>query len=43
MIEYLERYGKILKRQDVDLLKAAAQLRKGYMPSWYQYQAAKLK
>jgi hypothetical protein len=43
VIEYLERFGKISQRPDSPLLKSAAQLRKGYMPSWYQYQAAKLK
>jgi hypothetical protein len=43
VIEYLERYGSKVHRQDLDLLHAAKQLRQGYMPIWYQYQAAKLK
>jgi hypothetical protein len=43
VIEYLERFGKICQRPDLPLLEAAAQLRKGYMPRWYQYQAAQLK
>ncbi len=43
VIEYLERFGKVVHRHDLPLLENAAQLRNGYMPVWYQYQAAKLK
>lgn len=43
VIEYLERFGKILRRPDLSLLQNAAELRKGYMPIWYPYQAARLK
>jgi hypothetical protein len=43
VIEFLEQFGKISKRSDMPLLESAAQLRAGLMPSWYQYQAAKLK
>jgi beta-lactamase regulating signal transducer with metallopeptidase domain len=43
VIEFLERFGRILKRRDLDLLHAARQLRQGYMPIWYEVQAAQLK
>jgi beta-lactamase regulating signal transducer with metallopeptidase domain len=43
VIEYLERFGKVLHRRDLPLLQNAARLRSGYMPIWYQYQAAQLK
>jgi hypothetical protein len=43
VIDYLERYGKVLHRRDLDLLLAARQLRQGVMPLWYQYQSAQLK
>jgi hypothetical protein len=43
VIEYLERFGKVLHRADLPLLENAAELRKGYMPIWYQYQAAQLR
>ncbi len=40
VIDYLERYGKVLHRRDLDLLLAARQLRQGVMPLWYQSQSA---
>ena len=43
VIEYLERFGKVLHRRDLPLLENAAELRKGYMPLWYQYQVAELR
>jgi hypothetical protein len=43
VIEFLERFGRILKRRDLDLLHSAQQLRQGYMPLWYEVQAAQLK
>jgi hypothetical protein len=43
VIDYLERYGKVLRRRDLDLLLAARQLRQGIMPLWYQFQSAQLK
>ncbi len=43
VIDYLERYGKVLHRPDLGLLLAARQLRQGIMPLWYQYQSAQLK
>ena len=43
VIDYLERYGKVLHRRDLDLLLATRQLRQGIMPLWYQYQSAQLK
>jgi hypothetical protein len=43
VIEYLERYGRLIKRRELDLLHSAQQLRAGYMPFWYEVQAAQLK
>jgi beta-lactamase regulating signal transducer with metallopeptidase domain len=43
VIEFLERYGRVFKRHDLDLLHSAQQLRQGYMPLWYEAQAAQLK
>ncbi|MGA7236452.1 MAG: hypothetical protein WBY44_12275 [Bryobacteraceae bacterium] len=43
VIDYLERYGKVLHRRNLDLLLAARQLRQGIMPLWYQSQSAQLK
>jgi beta-lactamase regulating signal transducer with metallopeptidase domain len=42
VVEFLERYGKVLHRSDFDPLLAAKQIRAGTMPIWYQYQAAQL-
>jgi beta-lactamase regulating signal transducer with metallopeptidase domain len=43
VIEYLDRFGKTLRRSDLPLLQNAAELRAGYMPIWYQYQASQLR
>ncbi len=43
VITFLETFGKIYNPPDLPLLENAAQLRNGYMPIWYQYQAAQLK
>jgi hypothetical protein len=43
VIQFLDSYGKIVRRSDYTLLADAEKLRKGYMPVWYQYQAAQLK
>jgi hypothetical protein len=42
-IEYLDRLAKVIRRSDLPLAENAVQLRAGYMPIWYQYQAAQLK
>jgi hypothetical protein len=43
VIDFLVRAGKIVKRRDADYLHAAQQLRQGYMPYWYEVQAAQLR
>ena len=43
VIAFLQTYGKTVNRPDLNLLAAAEKLRKGIMPSWYQYEVDELK
>ncbi len=43
VIKFLETYGKTVNRPDINLVAAAEKLRKGVMPSWYQYEVDQLK